>query len=140
MRNRIMKRRKNYQTKAVCIICFISLSTLFIGCSSKEPPPSEVIEIETIEILDLNKNDGPVEPSTAEQQVDKARSARQSADAAKAAADREIEAAEKSVSVSDNQPVSDKQPAGSDKPPASSIESEAATKNVPKEPPSDASN
>ena len=58
----------------------------FIGCSSKEPPPSEVIEIETIEILDPNKNDGPVKPSTAE----------------------------KSVSSSDKQPAgSDKQPTGS---------------------------
>ena len=122
-----MKRLKNYQMKAVCIICFISLSTLFIGCSSKEPPPSEVIEIETIEILDLNKNDGPVEPSTAEQQVDKARSARQSADAAKAAADREIEAAEKSVSQSDKQPTG-------------TIESEVTGKSEPKESPSDASN
>ena len=75
----------------------------FLGCSSKEPPPSEVIEIETIEILDLNKNDGSVKPSTAEKEVNKARAARQSADAAKAAADREIEAAEKSVSQSDKQ-------------------------------------
>ena len=106
----------------------------FLGCSSKEPPPSEVIEIETIEILDLNKNDGSVKPSTAEKEVDKARAARQSADAAKAAADREIEAAEKSVSSSD------KQPAGSDKQPSGSIESEAATQSEPKEPPSDASN
>jgi len=106
----------------------------FIGCSSKEPPPSEVIEIETIEILDPNKNDGPVKPSTAEKEVNKARAARQSADAAKAAADREIEAAEKSVSSSD------KQPAGSDKQPTGSIESEAVEKSEPKEPPSDASN
>ena len=129
-----MKRLKNYQMKDICIICFISLSTWFPGCTSKEPPPSEVIEIETIEILDLNKNDGSVKPSTAEKEVDKARAARQSADAAKAAADREIEAAEKSVSSSD------KQPAGSDKQPADLIESEAATKSAPKEPPSDASN
>ena len=129
-----MKRLKNYQMKAVYIICFLSLGTWFPGCTSKEPPPSEVIEIETIEILDLNKNDGSVKPSTAEKEVDKARAARQSADAAKAAADREIEAAEKSVSSSD------KQPAGSDKQPADSIESKAATKSAPKEPPSDASN
>jgi|TARA_X000001036_G_C20611694_1_gene779254 hypothetical protein len=99
----------------------------FLGCSSKEPPPSEVIEIETIEILDLNKNDGSVKPSTAEKEVNKARAARQSADAAKAAADREIEAAEKSVSQSDKQPTG-------------SIESEASKKSEPKEPPSDASN
>ncbi|HBK73064.1 MAG TPA: hypothetical protein DDZ24_02500 [Planctomycetaceae bacterium] len=99
----------------------------FLGCSSKEPPPSEVIEIETIEILDLNKNDGSVKPSTAEKEVNKARAARQSADAAKAAADREIEAAEKSVSQSDKQPNG-------------SIESEASKKSEPKEPTSDASN
>ncbi len=119
---------------AIHIICFISFGTWFLGCSSKEPPPSEVIEIETIEILDLNKNDGSIKPSAAEKEVDKARAARQSADAAKAAADREIEAAEKSVSSSD------KQPAGSDKQPADLIESEAATKSAPKEPPTDASN
>ena len=82
---------------------------------------------ETIEILDLNKNDGSVKPSTAEKEVNKARAARQSADAAKAAADREIEAAEKSVSQSDKQPTG-------------SIESEASKKSEPKEPPSDASN
>ena len=122
-----MKRLKNYQMKDVYIFCFLSLGTWFLGCSSKEPPPSEVIEIETIEILDLNKNDGAVKPSTAEKEVGKARAARQSADAAKAAADREIEAAEKSVSQSDKQPTG-------------SIESEAADKSQPKEPPSDASN
>ncbi len=122
-----MKRLKNYQMKAVYIICFLSLGTWFPGCTSKEPPPSEVIEIETIEILDLNKNDGSVKPSTAEKEVDKARAARQSADAAKAAADREIEAAEKSVSQSDKQPTG-------------TIESEVTGKSEPKESPSDASN
>ena len=122
-----MKRLKNYQMKAVYIICFLSLGTRFPGCSSKEPPPSEVIEIETIEILDLNKNDGSVKPSTAETEVDKARAARQSADTAKAAADREIEAAEKSVSQSDKQPTG-------------TVESEVTDKSEPKEPPSDASN
>ena len=129
-----MKRRKNSHTKVLYLILFMGSSFCCTGCSTKEPPPSEVIEIETIEILDLNKNDGSVKPSTAEKEVDKARAARQSADAAKAAADREIEAAEKSVSSSD------KQPAGSDKQPADLIESEAATKSAPKEPPSDASN
>ena len=127
MRNLIMNWLKNYQTKAVCIICLVSSSTWFIGCSSKEPPPSEVIEIETIEILDLNKNDETSEPSTAEKEVDKARSARESADAAKAAADREIEAAEKSVSPTDEPPIDSK-------------ESETAEQSPPKEPPSDASN
>ncbi len=122
-----MKRLKNYQMKAVYIICFLSLGTWFLGCTSKEPPPSEVIEIETIEILDLNQNDGLAKPSTAETEVDKARAARQSADAAKAAADREIEAAEKSVSQSDKQPTG-------------TIESEVTGKNEPKESPSDASN
>ena len=112
---------------AVHIICFLSLGTWFLGCSSKEPPPSEVIEIETIEILDLNKNDGSVKPSTTEKEVDEARAARQSADAAKAAADREIEAAEKSVSQSDKQPTG-------------TVESEVTDKSEPKEPPSDASN
>ena len=62
MRNLMMKRLKNYQMKAVYIICFLSLGTWFLGCSSKEPPPSEVIEIETIEILDLNKKDGDWNP------------------------------------------------------------------------------
>lgn len=127
MRNLIMNWLKNYQTKAVCIIFLVSSSTWFIGCSSKEPPPSEVIEIETIEILDLNKNDETSEPSTAEKEVDKARSARESADAAKAAADREIEAAEKSVSPTDEPPIDSK-------------ESETAEQSPPKEPPSDASN
>ena len=127
MRNLIMNKTWNSCTKALCIICFLYSSTLFFGCSSKEPPPSEVIEIETIEILDLNKNDETSEPSTAEKEVDKARSARESADAAKAAADREIEAAEKSVSPSDEPPIDSK-------------ESETAEKSPPKEPPSDASN
>ncbi|HBU38627.1 MAG TPA: hypothetical protein DEB70_12610 [Planctomycetaceae bacterium] len=122
-----MKRLKNYQMKAIYIISFLSLGTWLLGCTSKEPPPSEVIEIETIEILDLNKNDGSVKPSTAETEVDKARAARQSADAAKAAADREIEAAEKSVSRSDKQPTG-------------TVESEITDKSEPKEPPSDASN
>ena len=122
-----MNRLQNYQLKALHRICFLSLGTWFPGCTSKEPPPSEVIEIETIEILDLNKNDGSVKPSTAETEVDKARAARQSADAAKAAADREIEAAEKSVSQSDKQPTG-------------TVESEVTDKSEPKEPPSDASN
>ena len=129
-----MKRRKNSYAKVLYLILFIGSSIYCTGCSTKEPPPSEVIEIETIEILDLNKKDGALEPSTAEKEVDKARSAKQSADEAKAAADREIEAAEKSVSSSD------KPPAGLDEQPASSVEPKAAEKNVPKELPSDASN
>ena len=129
-----MKRRTNSHEKVIYLIIFIGSSICCTGCSTKEPPPSEVIEIETIEILDLNKKDGALEPSTAEKEVDKARSAKQSADKAKAAADREIEAAEKSVSLSD------KPPTGSEEQPASSVEPEAAKKNAPKEPPSDASN
>jgi len=129
-----MKRRKNSHAKVLYLILFMGSIICCTGCSTKEPPPSEVIEIETIEILDLNKKDGALEPSTAEKEVDKARSAKQSADEAKAAADREIEAAEKSVSSSD------KPPAGSDKEPAGSVESAAAENNAPKEPPSDASN
>ena len=67
-----MKRRKNSHAKVLYLILFMGSSICCTGCSTKEPPPSEVIEIETIEILDLNKNDGALEPSTAEKEVDKA--------------------------------------------------------------------
>ncbi len=109
MRNLIMNKTWNSCTKALCIICFLYSSALFFGCWSKEPPPSEVIEIETIEILNLDSNEKPPQPSAAEQEVKKARSARQSADEAKAAADREIEAAAQSVTPTEKK--TEKRPA-----------------------------
>ena len=82
-----MNKTWNSCTKVLCIICFLYSSALFFGCSSKELPPSEVIEIETIEILDLDSDKKSPQPSAAEQEVQKARTARQSADEAKAAAE-----------------------------------------------------
>lgn len=135
MRNLIMNKTWNSCTKALCIICFLYSSTLFFGCSSKEPPPSEVIEIETIEILDLDSNEKSPQPSAAEQEVKKARTARQSADEAKAAADREIEAAAQSVTPTEKK--TEKRPAEK-----TGIPPDPETSNTPspKDTSSDASN
>ena len=111
-----MNKTWNSCTKVLCIICFLYSSALFFGCSSKELPPSEVIEIETIEILDLGSDKKSPLPSAAEQEAEKARTARQSADEAKAAADREIEAAAQSVMTTENKPVISPDPETSDTP------------------------
>ena len=111
-----MNKTKSSCTKVLYVICFLYSSALFFGCSSKNPPPSEVIEIETIEILDLDSNEEPPQPSAAEQEVKKARTARQLADEAKAAADREIEAAAQSVMTTENKPVISPDPETSDTP------------------------
>jgi hypothetical protein len=130
-----MNKTKSSCTKVLCVICFLYSSALFFGCSSKNPPPSEVIEIETIEILDLDSNEEPPQPSAAEQEVKKARTARQSADEAKAAADREIEAAAQSVTPTEKKP--DKNPGKK-----TVISSDPAISNTPspKDTSSDASN
>ena len=111
-----MNKTKSSCTKVLCVICFLYSSALFFGCSSKELPPSEVIEIETIEILDLDSDKKSPQPSAAEQEVKKARTARQSADEAKAAADREIEAAAQSVMPTEKKPVISPDPETSDTP------------------------
>jgi hypothetical protein len=130
-----MNKTWNSCTKALCIICFLYSSALFFGCSSKELPPSEVIEIETIEILDLGSDKKSPLPSAAEQEAEKARTARQSADEAKAAADREIEAAAQSVTPTEKKP--DKNPGEK-----TVISSDPAISNTPspKDTSSDASN
>ena len=130
-----MNKTKSSCTKVLCVICFLYSSALFFGCSSKNPPPSEVIEIETIEILDLDSNEKPPQPSAAEQEVKKARTARQSADEAKAAADREIEAAAQSVMPTEKKP--EEKP---EKKPVISPDPETSDTPSPKATPSDDSN
>ena len=126
-----MNKTKSSCTKVLCVICFLYSSALFFGCSSKNPPPSEVIEIETIEILDLDSDKKSPQPSAAEQEVQKARTARQSADEAKAAADREIEAAAQSVMPTEKKP---------EKKPVISPDPETSDTPSPKATPSDDSN
>lgn len=68
------------------------------GCSSEPGPPREVIEIESIEILDDVAEQQPAAAPPADQATAAARTARQAADEAKAAADREIDEAGRTVS------------------------------------------
>ena len=135
MRNLIMNKTWNSCTKVLCIICFLYSSALFFGSSSKELPPSEVIEIDTIEILDLDSDKKSPQPSAAEQEVQKARTARQSADEAKAAADREIEAAAQSVT-----PTEKKLDKNSEKEAVISPDPETSNTPSPKDTSYDASN
>ena len=75
-----------------CFVCWLSFFTCLAGgCSSEPGPPSEVIEIETIEIIDL---DEPTPPAVQAEQTDTDKvTSNKSADdsrSAKAAADQPV--------------------------------------------------
>lgn len=99
------------------------------GCSSEPGPPREVIEIESIEILDDVAEQPPEAAPPVDQAPAEPRTARQAADEAKAAADREIDEAGRTVSPPPTSPAPAARPTEPTAPPPSAPEDAASDAN-----------
>jgi len=101
--------RLRIQTPSAAWLVLLAVSAG--GCSSEPGPPHEVIEIESIEILDEVTQQPPVAATQVDRATAEARTARQAADEVKAAADQKIEEAGQTVSPPLTSPTPTKTPA-----------------------------